>query len=177
MIMPNGPPANSAGFTLIELMVSLALFALISVAGVSLIETMVGVEQRLNGRTERLAEMQRALFLIAADFEQLTIGPARDASGVSLSRASLDGDYSVAYQLSNGALHRVQAGTDRTILSDVKMLEWRFLTPAGWSAQPATKEMPQRPRGVEVTLQLAPRQRSAGGTLRRVITLPVESSQ
>ncbi len=163
-----------SGFTLIELLVALALFALISLAGVSLIETTLGVQQRTDGRSERLAEIQRALYLVTVDLEQLTAGPLPDPAMLSFQRASSGGDYSVSYYLADGAVHRVAAGTDRIILSNISVVEWRFFKNGAWTDQPSSQEAPQRPSGVELVLQLDRSTAFVGGTLRRVIELPAE---
>ncbi len=56
------------GFTLIEMLVALALLALISLAGFALIQTVLNAQQRTDGRLERLAGLERAVYLIDADF-------------------------------------------------------------------------------------------------------------
>ncbi len=74
-------PASEAGFTLVELMVALAIFALISVAGVTLLrsgsDTQIAVKNRLEGlsRTNRLANA------LESDLAQAIARPVRDAAG------------------------------------------------------------------------------------------------
>ena len=163
---------GSAGFTLIELLVSLALFALISLAGVRLVETIVGVQQRSAGRAERLGEVQRAIYLITADFEQLTAGPERDGDLVRFTRGSGEGSYAIAYRYAGGALHRIANGSDRAVLTSLNAAGWRFLKDGVWLDQPVTQERQDRPRAIELTLELQPGPGRKSGTLRRVIELP-----
>ncbi|MEO6151577.1 MAG: prepilin-type N-terminal cleavage/methylation domain-containing protein [Croceibacterium sp.] len=182
--MTGAPSRHSAGFTLIELLIALVLFALISLAGASLIETTAGVAQRTAGRTDRLAEIQRALYLIGADFEQLTAGPEAVAGRVSLTRASVGGDYAVDYYLAGEAVHRVAAGADRVILSGVSALGWRYFRDGSWQDRPAdplsaqqqqatAPSAPMRPRGVEMTLTVTGTVGLAG-PVRRVFELPAQ---
>ena len=171
-----GAPADgrqaSAGFTLIELLVSLALFALISLAGVRLVETIVGVQQRSAGRAERLGEIQRAIYLVTADFEQLTAGPERDGDVVRFTRGSGEGSYAVSYRFAGGALHRIANVSDRAVLSSLSATNWRFLKDGAWIDQPVTREREDRPRAIELTIELQPGPGRMAGTLRRVIELP-----
>jgi general secretion pathway protein J len=173
-VQPCKAPQASAGFTLIELLVSLALFALISLAGVGLVETVVGVQQRTDSRAGRLAEVQRALHLITADFAQLTAGPRRDGASVRLDRASGAGDYSVSYRSAADGLHRIANGVDRTILRDAGSVQWRFFRDGAWQDQPTSESLPQRPGAIELVLQLQSGPNRTGGTVRRVVELPAE---
>ncbi len=72
---------SEAGFTLVELLVALAIFALISVAGVTLLrsgsDTQLAVKERLEGlsRTNRLANA------LESDLAQAVARPVRDAAG------------------------------------------------------------------------------------------------
>jgi len=168
------PYRNDAGFTLIELIVALALFALISLAGLSLVETIVGVQQRTDGRADRLAEIQRAMYLVAADFEQLTSGPVREGDAVAITRGSASGSYGVTYRLEGESLHRGVAGGDRVVISEVTGVQWRFLKGHDWSDQPTSEQAPERPRAVELTIDLGDASGRVKGSLRRVLELPGE---
>ncbi len=164
---------SSAGFTLIEVMVSLLLFSLISLAGINLIETVLGVQRHTEGRAERVTEIDRALLLVTSDFEQLTNGPLRDGETISLTRAGADRDHQISYQLVGGSLHRSVDGTDRDILIGLKTLNWRFFKSGkGWIELPTSKEDTSRPRAVELTATLALQPNAVSGSLRRVIALP-----
>lgn len=72
---------SEAGFTLIELLVALAIFALISVAGVTLLrsgtDTQIAVKERLG----EMALSQRLTNALEADLAQAIARPVRDQSG------------------------------------------------------------------------------------------------
>ena len=175
MMTPNVRPASGeSGFTLVELLVSLALFALISLAGVGLIETIIGVQQRTENRAERLSEIQRALYLLNADIEQLSSGPLIEDGSLLFTRGSAAGDYPVIYRYVDGALYR-QAGTrELPMVEGVGGLSLRFFKNGVWTATPFTQDDTSRPKAIEMTLQLAPSPGRTAGFVRRVIELPDE---
>lgn len=174
MIRQVAPAHNrSAGFTLIEMMIALLLFALISIAGIGLVETIIGVEHRTAYRTGRLAEIQRAMFLVRADFEQLADGPRIEGGAIELVRSG--SEQPIDYRLSGGALHRIVGNADRVILTEVGTLRLRFFRPdRGWSDQLVLASDRSRPRGIEIVTELAPRPNAPSGSLRQVIELPAE---
>lgn len=165
---------DSSGFTLVELLVSLLLFALISLAGVGLVETLVGVQQRTEGRSERLSQVQRALYLVTADIEQLSSGPLIDGGTMIFTRSSAVGDYPVVYRFADGALYRQTGETELPILLGVTGMGLRFYKNSAWTSTPVTPEDIARPKAVELTLELAPQPGQTAGPVRRVIELPDE---
>lgn len=167
-------PSSSAGFTLIELLVALLLFALISLAGLSLVETMVRLERSSAGRLERLADIQRALFLVSADFGQLVDGPDRTAGGITLKRLTGDGPHDVVYRSDQAGLHRMVDGNDRLLLGGVAHIGWRFAKHGGWTGDPRSRSDAARPSAVELTLQLTGASAGAQGRLRKVVELPAQ---
>lgn len=167
--VPDRP--RSSGFTLIELLVALLLFALISMAGIGLVDTLIGVENRTGHRAERLAEVQRALFLVRSDFEQLSGGPVVEGDTLTLVRNGK----TIAYRLAGGALHRQAGGADAVVITGVTAVRFRFLGPGGaWSDQPFVEGKWARPRGVELVAVLAADADGPSGTVRQVVELPAE---
>ncbi|MGB3738435.1 MAG: prepilin-type N-terminal cleavage/methylation domain-containing protein [Pontixanthobacter sp.] len=170
---PN-PSSGDSGFTLVELLVSLLLFALISLAGVGLVETVIGVQQRTETRAERLSEIQRALYLLGADIEQLSSGPLIENGSLLFTRGSAAGDYPVVYRYADGMLYR-QAGTrELPMVAGVGGLSLRFFKNGAWTNTPFTQDDMARPKAIELTLQLAPLPGQTAGPVRRVIELPDE---
>lgn len=167
---------DEQGFTLVELIVAMAVFALISLAGVSLVESVLGVQQRTDGRLERLADLQRAMYVVTADFEQLTGGLERDGATVSFTRNGTNGARAITYDFADGGLRRNIDGRGRVLVAGIDRVDWRFHKAGrGWRDQPTTREDAVRPDAVEMTIRLAPRSGAAGGTIRRVVALPGET--
>ena len=154
-----------AGVTLIEMMIALALFALIGSAGFAMLDQVLRSQHGTEGRLERLSEQQRALHVVLADFAMtephslLVTGQA-----LSLDRSSSDGGLHLQYQLSDGILRRSLTGTDgqaladQAILSGVDAITWRFLTAEGtwsdiWPSDPVqTLTTPRNPKAVELEI-------------------------
>lgn len=69
------------GFTLLELLVALAIFALLSVLSYSGLSTVLNTERVLNDEMDRLTEIQRSMAIISRDFRQAIDRPIRDEFG------------------------------------------------------------------------------------------------
>jgi len=175
---------EEAGFTLIELMVSLALFALISLAGVALVESLMSIRQRTDGRLARVAEIQRAAFIVDNDIGQITAGPVEGAGDVlSFNRpiAAVGGlPVRVRYRLENGTVIRSLDVQGRhvvqRVVGGVRSLRWRYYASgSGWGDRwPATPEDIDRwPAGVAAEIVLGPGQ-GIDGSVRRVVLLPAK---
>ena len=75
----SNPPAN--GFTLVELLVALTIFALLSAAGVTLLSFSVRAQAAADERLTRLAEIRRAGALLTSDLAQAAPRISRDEAG------------------------------------------------------------------------------------------------
>lgn len=69
------------GFTLVEVMVALFVFAILSAAGVMLLSGSVRAQGAVQGKLDGLAEVQRAASLMTADLAQAVPRISRTASG------------------------------------------------------------------------------------------------
>lgn len=170
-----------AGFTLIELMISLGLFALIAVAGLALVDGIISVQGRTEKRLDRLADLQRAMFVVTSDLDQIAPGPisggragisfTRSAPGIGGAAVKLD------YAAAGGALVRRVGPLPQVVLAGVGQAQWRFWDGTWVDRWPVREEDEKRwPRAVELRMQAA----GPGGTpatLRRVIVLPVRPEE
>ena len=174
---------GETGFTLIEVVISLALFALISIAGLALVDAIVRVDERTAGRLERLGQLHRAMYVLSRDLEQSSVGSLEEiADGVRFERqpGGLDeAGRAISYTLRGGSLFRVvgegAAGTSQLLLSGVTSARWSFfLAGRGWENDIPSDEQsqPLRPAAIAVEIMLngaaAP-----SGSLRRVVELPL----
>lgn len=162
------------GFTLIEVMISLGLFALIAVAGLGLVDSVLGVQGKTEQRLDRLADYQRAMFIVSSDLDQLARGPvAGGGAAISFTRsaAGFGGPpVPVAYASRGGVLLRIAGVAPQTVLTGVTDARWRFYDQGSWVDHwPLDDEhKDDRPQAVAIDMRVD------GGTLRRVVTLPAD---
>lgn len=71
------------GFTLVEMLIALALFAVIAVGALGLLRFSVDAELSSRDKTESIASQRRFLAVWTADLAQAVPRPSRDASGTS----------------------------------------------------------------------------------------------
>lgn len=172
---------SNEGFTLIELMISLGLFALIAVAGLALVDGIIHVNQRTEGRLDRLAALQRTMFVLTSDLDQISGGPIEGGgAGISFARAAPGyGGISVPvrYAVTGGGLVRGAGPVPQMLLPGVARARWRFWDGAWVDRWPLDDKSRDRwPRAISVDLQVA----GPGGApvvLRRVVALPAKPEE
>ncbi|PWE17112.1 type II secretion system protein GspJ [Marinicauda salina] len=113
-----GPVRRDSGFTLTEVLVAVAIFALISTAALGLLTTAVRSRDVHAEQLERIEAVQRARVLLRDDIGQLVMRPFRTEEGVVDGRV-FSGDVSGA-----DPLEPAQPGEPREIL---------VLTRSGWA--------------------------------------------
>ena len=79
--MNHAPPAPETGFTLVELLIAILLFGLLSAAAAALLGFAVDARGRTNERLETLAAVTRTRALLTADLGQAAARPWRDDRG------------------------------------------------------------------------------------------------
>ena len=173
------PQPNESGFTLIEVMISLGLFGLIAIAGLALVSGIINVQGRTDTRLERLAELQRTMFVITSDLDQIARGPIAGGAGeVSFTRAapgSGGAPVPIRYGLAGNAFLRFLGPRPQLLLPGVNEARWRFWDGQWVDKWPRDEKQAGRwPRAIEVRMQIASPGGPAG-TLRRVVVLPVQA--
>ena len=166
----------AAGVTLIEMVVALAIFALIGGAGYSMLDQVLRTDARTTGRLERLGDLQRALFLVGQDFAQAGAhSVVQVGGGLTLGRDPAV----IRYDLAGGVLRRVvtdagESKAEQALVADVQAVRWRFLDlRRGWVPDlPAGtgQERTRNPQAVEMVLTLPGEQE-----VRQVVILPAEA--
>jgi general secretion pathway protein J len=156
---------TSAGFTLIEVLVSLALFALIGGAGVSVLDQVLRTQSRTQAQLDGLAAMQRAMYLVTLDFSQAQDGSVVAADGAV--QVGHDGKM-VSYSVQDGVLMRGIKDVQQPVLAGVTGAAWQFLDADNvWVDTWSAGEDATNPRAVAVTINMG-----AKGEIRRVVGLP-----
>ncbi len=173
---------GEGGFTLVELLVALVIFGMLTAAGVALLSFAVRTQDVADGRNADLAALRRTSLLLGADLAQAVPRPSRDEAGAlhpaleangavllglvrrgwtnhgGAARPSLQ---KVQYRLSGGRLERAPfrhvdgaAPLPATpLIEDVTAARLRFRDPAGeWRDQWDPTDPTRLPRAVELTL-------------------------
>lgn len=174
-----GRAGPEAGFTLVEMLVALALFALVALASFSILDTVIRTRDRTEGRLDAVAALDRALILWSRDLGQSDPGSQGLDDGVL--RFGLDGaggPAAMSYALVDGALERQAGEVRQRIASGIADLGWRLLDREGtWHEAwpPGTGAAPLV--GVEMRLMLAEGSESRPATLRRLAELPLAPAE
>lgn len=77
----HGTPRGASGVTLIELLVALVIFAIMSAIAYASLDTLLQSRARLDARSESLAGLQLAFTVLGRDIEQAVNRPVRDEFG------------------------------------------------------------------------------------------------
>jgi len=139
-------PSIRAGFTLVEVIVALGLFGLIALAGFGLLRAVLDTQAGTESRLRRMSEIQRALFVVASDLDQIS-GPVEgDAATVLFQKVDTGGrPFVVQYGHQGDQLTRTISGPfgerAQPLLKGVTSARWSYhLGAAGWVA--ATPPVP-----------------------------------
>jgi len=100
------------GFTLLELLVATAIFALLSAAAYAGLVSVLDTRSALDQRMERLAEMQRCLYFINNDFRQIIDRDVRDNYGDMVAALSSN---PLALQMTGMEIEFTRAGYDNPL--------------------------------------------------------------
>lgn len=152
---------HDAGLSLIEVLVSLAIFAVIGVAGLTVLSTVARTGEQTEGRLERLAEVDRAFLVIRRDLAQSMGGDVKLVDNVlSFARASEDQSLNITYLTEEDTLLRKIQGVaatpvDQHLLFGTAAAQWRLLDGARrWHDQwpPIGSDGPVRPTAAELQI-------------------------
>lgn len=174
------------GFTLLEIMIALTIFAVISTLAWQILDGAMRTSSATDASAAKLNQLQRGWSLMERDFFQLQARAPRNEpdlfrqEGDALELTTLNGVSGtvqlerVRWRLEEGRLYRdvwqvidgpVDVKPDEVpIVSGVKALQWRFYR-QGWLT--AWHDAAHLPDGVEVTLTM-----ENGDTWRWVFTTP-----
>ena len=174
---------NQGGFTLLELVIAIAIFALLGLASWTLFDGVVRVQQGTLSHERELKNLQRAVALIERDLLHIAQQPVLlDPTQLQLVRSNwrnpLDLPRSerqvLTYRLDSGVLWRDSRAEGalsvqhQKLLDNVRDMRWRLYDrQVGWLGDWPSGQAPKAPLAVEMQL-------SAGRfeAIRRVLLLP-----
>lgn len=171
---------NRNGFTLVEMLVALGIFAILAVAGVGVLRSSVDVQGSVETRLNAMSGIARLNALLSNDLGQAVDRPSRGPGGerpafvgresgmefVSAGRANLDGAsrselQRVEWRSANGALQRTGFaavdGTDQGLASsmagDLRRAAFRYrMIDGSWSSSFSSTQQQRLPTAVELTM-------------------------
>jgi general secretion pathway protein J len=170
--------AREHGFTLVEMLVALAIFALVSAAGVMLLRSSVDTQIAVSERLGEGSAILRTRALLSADLASAQPRPVRDASGTpqsafateaggiafthaAIDEAGIERLERTRFALENGNLVRrstpaVDGGAEAVpavLVREVTGVRWRVRNAdGGWSEGWSAENPARLPRAVELTL-------------------------
>ena len=172
---------GEAGVTLIEVLVSLAIFAVIGIAGLTVLDTVARTGERTDGRLDRLAEIDRAFLVIRRDLAQISgLDTRLNEDGLAFRRLDAEGSFAVRYHADDTDLTREIRRSDPTpmdqlLLTGVRDVQWRLLDGAKrWAPlwPPEGVSSPQRPLAAELTLEVTRNGMDLPQSVTRIFALP-----
>ena len=174
---------RQSGFTLLELVIALAIFAVLGLASWGLFDGVVRVQQGTTAHEREFRRLQRAMAVIERDLMQVTEQPmVLGQRHLQLQRSHwrnpLDQPRSerqtLIYQLEDGVLWRESLGEGtptpqrQKLLGDVRQLSWRlFDRQRGWRDEWPSSDDASVPLAVELQVSVG-----RFDSIRRVLLLP-----
>ena len=147
-----------SGVTLIEMLVALAIFSLVGIAGFALLSQSLKSRGVAEVRLQRLSDIERAIFVIKQDFLGAAWVEANTLQGSGIRRFVVRPS-ALVYFLQNDTLYRGDENSSNTqpLLTGVVALEVRTvpngLSVAEMSAEDTKAEMDVN-KGFQVTLEI-----------------------
>lgn len=139
-------PCNRNGFTLVEMMVALFIFAMLSVAGVVMLRSAVDSDESNAQKLGQMAGMQRFVSLMEADLSQAVPRTFRDDRGDRMPAfASETGGADAAFmKFTRGGQSNINGAARSNLerveyrVTDGRLERWRYrMTDGGTVDQPA----------------------------------------
>lgn len=162
-----------AGISLVEMLVALALFALVGLAGFATLDAIIKSRTRTEGRLAEISAIDRTLLLFGRDLQQARPG---SVTGDGTTIAIADGALRLSWVWKDRALIRQQTdvaqgteGVVQTLGPDFALAQLRYLDAGrGWHYRwPDTGSGDPRLIAVELVLERA----STTGQIRKIVAL------
>lgn len=152
MLMP-----NNRGLTLLEILIALFIFAIVSLMLSQTLHTIITAEERVKKSAAQLRELQMAMLIFSRDLAQETTAFSGTAHQLHLTRSTYH----------NGAGKFIR--DKRVLIQEIEQLLFRYLDDNNsfHSSWPPDKKSVNLPRAVEISIYLP-----QGGILQQLYLLP-----
>jgi general secretion pathway protein J len=117
--------SGAQGFTLVELMVALFIFALISAAGVTLLSYSVSAQASAGTRLDEVAALRRVGAILTADLAQAAPRISRDGSGAP--QVAFEGGTGAPSEVALAFVRRGWRNDGATARSSLQKVEYRLV--------------------------------------------------
>jgi len=94
------PPASAGGFTLIEILIVVVIFAIMALLAYGGLNRILNQKQQLETRVERVEDLQRTYMRMRTDLQNLANRPIRDTYGDT--RSAVVGETGVSLEFTRG---------------------------------------------------------------------------
>ena len=99
VVTPRHKSARSyaRGFTLIEVLVAITIFAFMGIGAYQILDNIVRVEAQAKQKSQQMATLQKVVWQIGKDFRQMVQRPIKDQNGESRPDIEIEGDYLIEF--------------------------------------------------------------------------------
>jgi general secretion pathway protein J len=118
-VLNNQIHRKQKGFTLLEMVIAMAIFAVVMVIVMGGINLVLKSQEQVSTRAKRLAEVQMAVAVLARDLTQIVNRPVRDANGDLTAILKIDPNSTIRLELTSGGNVNPNAQYQRSTLQRV----------------------------------------------------------
>lgn len=153
------PAPRDAGITLVEMLVALAIFALVGLASFTTLDTILRVRDRTDGRLAQLAQLDRALVVFSRDLQQADPMTLTLNEGVLRTEMAQGQRYRSYLNAGDALIRETGARFDetpvrQTLFAPMATLSFRVLSASGVWSESWPVEGGSYPKGVELSLSV-----------------------
>lgn len=112
-------PKKLQGFTLLEMVIALAIFAVIMIIVMGGLNMVVRSQEQVSARAKRLGELQMAVTVIVRDLTQIVPRPVRDLSGDVTNVVTVDPKNLIRLEFTSGGVINPNNLSQRSTLQRV----------------------------------------------------------
>jgi general secretion pathway protein J len=111
--------AKNSGFTLLEMVIAMAIFAVIMIIVMGGLNMVMRAQEQVSVRAKRLGEIQMAMAVLARDLRQIVARPIRDNNGELKAALIVDRTNEIRLEFTTGGLINPGAVYQRSSLQRV----------------------------------------------------------